>query len=618
MIFTLLVMVLAVSLNGQVHPIKPGNGSQWIMTTYDNPVKDPLTTGTKINPSWVTPIRSTEEYQIGTTWYDLQTNHMINSRIQFYPANSSVAAIWTFGNSPSNFPERGTGYNYFDGTEWLPQPTARIENERTGWPSYAPWGENGEIVIAHLNIGLKLSRRPVRGEGDWTYVFIPGPENAQEIAWPRIVTSGTNNQVVHMLANSYTEYEGQELALLYYRSPDGGDSWDIEAQVIDGLGADYYTQIYSDSWCWAEPLGDTLAFVVASSWNDFVLMKSYDNGDNWEKTVIWEHPYPFFDWDVTITDSFFCVDNSASVALDKYGKAHVVFGIGRVIHNEPGNTYWFTATVDGIGYWNEDMEMFSNDLYALSPPQWDYPSSEMIENYNYVGWSQDVDGDGEITFLDNYFGYSTHGLSTQPSITIDDQERIFIAYASTTETYHNNEYNFKHIWTRAYSEEGGWTEFIDVTSDLAHIFDECIFPVVAAKSDDYIHLIYNADATPGLALDDDHGYQENRIIYARLDKYDFYPWGVEDQKPGGNILQAQIYPNPISVNSILELSVSVSTKLKIEFFNSCGQCINEIDKGLVNPGLHHISIGTAPGKPGIYFYRIVTGNGSCTGKFLVI
>lgn len=619
-IITLSLLFVSGLLAGQVHPIKPLNANlnQWIAATYDKPEKDPLTTGTKINPSWANPIRSTDEYQIGTTWYDLQTNHMINSRIYFYPENSSIAAVWTYGNTPSNFPERGTGYNYFNGSDWLPQPTARIENERTGWPSYAPWGENGEMVLAHLNVGLKLSRRPVRGEGDWTYVFVPGPAGAPEIAWPRIVTSGDDRQTVHMLANSYTEYEGQDLALLYSRSQDGGDSWDIQPQVIDGLGADYYTQIYSDSWCWAEPLGDTLAFVVASSWNDLVLMKSFDNGDSWEKTVIWEHPYPFFDWDVTITDSFFCVDNSASVAMDASGKAHVVFGIGRVIHSEPGNTYWYTATVDGIGYWNEDMEPFSNDLYALSPPQWNYPSSEMIESYNYVGWTQDVDGDGEITFLDDFFGYSTHGLSTQPSITIDEQGRIFFAYASTTETYDNIEYNLKHIWSRAYSEEGGWTEFIDITSDIVHIFDECIFPVIASNSDGFIHLIYNTDATPGLALNDDHGYQENKTIYARLDKYDFYPWGIEDQQPEAIGLQAKVYPNPLTSNSLLEITVPVSTELRVEFFNSSGQSVGVIDKGLVNPGLHHIAVGSKVHGQGIYLYRVAAGNGSYTGKMMVV
>ena len=95
------------------------------------------------------------------------------------------------------------------------------------------------------------------------------------------------------------------------------------------------------------------------------MMKSTDNGDTWEKTVIWEHPYPFFDWNVTITDTFFCMDNSATIALDSEGKAHVVFGINRVLHNEPGNNYWLYPYVDGIGYWNEDMATFSTTSQSI-------------------------------------------------------------------------------------------------------------------------------------------------------------------------------------------------------------------------------------------------------------
>ena len=123
------------------------------------------------------------------------------------------------------------------------------------------------------------------------------------------------------------------------------------------------------------------------------------------KTVIWEHPYPFFDFDVTIADTFFCVDNSASIALDRQGKAHVVFGINRVMHEAVGANYSYFPYVDGIGYWNEDMPTFSDDLNALAPPQYGYENSELVEDYNYIGWTQDVDGDDEITFVETSTGF---------------------------------------------------------------------------------------------------------------------------------------------------------------------------------------------------------------------
>ena len=90
---------------------------------------------------------------MGNTYYDLQSNGGIQNRFHIYD-DGSMAVVYTYGTSYPNFPERGTGYNYFDGNEWGPYPTQRVESERTGWPSYAPFGENGEIFCSHLSGAL--------------------------------------------------------------------------------------------------------------------------------------------------------------------------------------------------------------------------------------------------------------------------------------------------------------------------------------------------------------------------------------------------------------------------------------------------------------------------------
>ena len=56
--------------------------------------------------------------------------------------------------------------------------------------------------------------------------------------------------------------------------------------------------------------------------------------------------------------------------------------------------------VDGIGYWNEDMPAFSNNLNALSP--YGDTGSELIQDYNLIGWSQDVNGNGQLDLLTGY------------------------------------------------------------------------------------------------------------------------------------------------------------------------------------------------------------------------
>jgi len=90
---------------------------------------------------------------IGSTWYDLQSNKSVSNRI-IKCADGSISAIWTRGfNSGTDYNDRGTGYNYFDGTSWLPLPTDRIEDIKTGFPSLT-LANGKEIVISHNSLGL--------------------------------------------------------------------------------------------------------------------------------------------------------------------------------------------------------------------------------------------------------------------------------------------------------------------------------------------------------------------------------------------------------------------------------------------------------------------------------
>lgn len=567
------------------------------------------------------PMYYPEETQLGISWYDLQSNYLLQNRVVFSPTDGTIGVVWTRGIEATAFNDRGTGYNFFDGNEWLPQPTGRIEDARTGWPNYALLGPTGEIVISHLASGLKISQRPVRNTGNWTYSTLMGPAGAPDLTWPRMITTGPDHSTIHLIANTYDPYEGQTQAILYYRSQDGGQSWDIADELLDEVSAAYYTEIGADVYGWAEPLGDTIAFLCASAWHDMFAMRSYDNGDTWEKVMIWEHPYPFFDWEVTLTDTFFCVDNSATIALDKTGKIHVTFGINRVLHDVVGTTYSYFPFVDGIGYWNEDMPVFSNDLSALAPPQYGYPTSEMVEDYNYVGYTQDVDGDGVITFITTSTGfpmsYRTIGVSTMPTITVDDEGFVFIVFSSTTETYDNFEWNFKKIWARSLHPGGWWSPFLHLTEDIVHIFDESYFPQLAPYSDDNIHLVYNNDGTPGLAFSGDHDWQENRLVYSKIPKADFWPIGIGENVSGGSLTISAVYPNPVATAAKMRISLAVPGDLSMRVTDLTGKTVAQTNYGTVTAGSHDLNIDATKLNPGIYFVQVMSGNTVRTEKLVV-
>ena len=99
-----------------------------------------------------TPQRDTqlEESLIMTTNYDLQSNSALGNRIATWAdGTASFVASWDHSGSTA-YLDRGTGYNYYDGTSFGDEPTERIEPVRSGWPSIAACG-NGEILVSHAS-----------------------------------------------------------------------------------------------------------------------------------------------------------------------------------------------------------------------------------------------------------------------------------------------------------------------------------------------------------------------------------------------------------------------------------------------------------------------------------
>ncbi len=112
----------------------------------------------RVSQSGVLPLASpalttVDEEVVGKSFYDLQTNSTVGNRIVAYD-DGTMGAVWTFSGETA-FTDRGTGYNYFDGSDWGDYPTVRLEDDRTGWPSYAAWGENGEINVCHYAGGRR-------------------------------------------------------------------------------------------------------------------------------------------------------------------------------------------------------------------------------------------------------------------------------------------------------------------------------------------------------------------------------------------------------------------------------------------------------------------------------
>ncbi len=558
------------------------------------------------------------EVDIGTTWYDLQTMSSMQNRLHVFD-DGTMASVWIMGFDYPTFSDRGTGYNYFNGLNWGPLPAEPLETYRSGWSEYAPYGENGEVIVSHISgeemvEGINLLKRENKGIGAWQEMNFIGPTNFENILWPRIATGGVDHSVIHLLAVTMPEsnnkllYQGQDIAILYSRSFDGGYTWNPENYVIPLIDSSYYLGFAPDVYD-IKAEGDNVGILIGDQRTGLLLLKSTDGGNTWAKTIIWDHPYPLWPFYQEM-DTFYCADGSHAFDFDNDGMAHVVFGINRTYRDVSG-TYWFPA-VDGIGYWNENRPTFSNNLNALSP--YGDPGSELEEDYSLIGWSQDINNNGQLDILDDWGRYYV-GFSSMPQILVDEDNNVFVVYSSVTENLDNGLQNYRHLWGRwSYTGEY-WGQFFGLTSNALHMWDECIYPSLASYSDECYYLTYQRDNEPGLAIRGDlDPYTENYVTFMETD----LGVGIPKKQASGEILTvSQNHPNPFSSQTKIKVELSEAAYVTLTIKTITGQQLLHTDKGFLQAGVHLFTINAKGMNPGIYFYTVSAGSSKVTKKMII-
>lgn len=100
-------------------------------------------------PSPATGLREAETI-IGNTGHDFQTNGSISSRM-LNNGDGTLSAGWITICQGASSSTRGTGYNYYDGTQWtLPADCHRLEPaNRTGYTAMGVTSTGKECVLGH-------------------------------------------------------------------------------------------------------------------------------------------------------------------------------------------------------------------------------------------------------------------------------------------------------------------------------------------------------------------------------------------------------------------------------------------------------------------------------------
>ena len=592
-------------------------------------------------------IRAANTSAIGVTYYDAVTNGLSRNTIVNW-ADGSVAAVWTMAQVSA---QRGTGYNYNNGTTWGPQPdptTGRIETHRTGWGVIAPLNE-GEIVAAHnVTNGLTINKRATKGTGAWTESILIGPGMDNDptntvLLWPTIATQG---DTVHIFTctdkNSDPDpdiyYQGIVAPLLYYRSVDGGNTWS-SPQLLSVMTADNVDM--SDNYSLVSKNGK-LVLLVSKKFGETFYLESMDRGETWTR-----HPvYPFaggpnFDFTTGTFPMTVLNDYAASIAIGDDGTVHVAFGglMGARDSENAPNEYSVWWAYDNIIYWNSTMAPITAPF-----------DTNTVEAYAGRIGRPNLDGDDTIWFMDGYTqpDYRSNGPITFPNL-VAEGGKVYMVYAALLEAPYlsvaTSEY-FNGIFATVSDNNGTtWDDLNNVSwlsyhpemyfvnwedtelyGELITINEgECFWPGMAHNSSNgKLNIMWYFDYVPGSP----GGFSSNSTsIYAvNIDKEsvgdfknttEIYQalWNQEGIKEN-TLTEMKIYPNPASNNVTIVVASKEVANANLVVTNLMGQVVYTQNVSL-ETGSNQYSLNVSNFSAGFYLVNIRTNAGSTTQKLIV-
>ncbi len=584
-------MVGASSIFAQTAPIPQVSNNVDVPMIYDKTQISGDATKAKKRLSGAPVVRqaSSNGTTIGDTYYDLQTNAAVDNRL-IYNSDGTMSAAWTMSqNQGPSYTDRGTGYNYWDGSSWGTSPTARLESERVGWPSIMVTSSGVEIAITHStdNDRFVMMRRTSKGTGTWT---ANTSISTQHMIWPRAVIGGANGETIHLIAvtapvaNGGTLYQGLDGALLYYRSTNAGLSWDKVDVLMPEINSTHFTGFGGDQYAITAD-GDNVAFAVFNDFADGIIMKSDDNGDTWTKLTYLDFPIDNYVIDQGIDvnpmdgvpDTVQSTDNSGDLMFDDNGKIHLWFGNMRRLDADltDGNSSYFPGT-NGLMYWNEDME---------------------ADAFQSITGALDINGDGTLGIV----GGSINGialyflsLASMANVGKDANGNFYLTYSAMMENYDDGNQNYRHTYVMMSDDEGcTWYQPLDVT-DNGVGFEECVFGSMADNVDTKVRLIFQEDISPGLAVRGDEDPDAlNEIVYTDVNT---------------STLSSNAFSCPVAVSGIEDvcpgdtISVEANCGTAWVWKDNTGATIGtNQDQDITSSGVYSVDVTTACGTTTVSF-----------------
>ncbi len=559
-----------------------------------------------------------KEIWMGNSYYDLMSNSATKHRVHHNVGRTS--GVWTFHEgvvAGSSFPTRGSGYNSINDNSSamsFPPPVTRLEAiTRTGWANVVILDSGRELVISHSadNEIIILSKEEPTGE--WTETSLPTvTASGPGLLWPHVAVSENTVHLICITTPIGLEgqvYEGMDGALLYFRSTDGGMTWDKQDVFLPGISSDNFSSFNADGY-FVDANGE---HVVVANFNgqagDVDLWISDDAGENWINRKALEFPIPNYvindgydiddiggpdpdgpggdgmggidpEADETDLGAIRQCDNTGSVAIEADGTVHAAFGRMYISDIDTTDAGWiFYPDVSGIFYWNTNM--LDDEPIIIQ------------ETIN----GTDIDGNGSFDirddnadFLPSYGGSS---ITSNPYTVVNDEGYVVIAYHQVMENFVREAIDgsptfpepkhYRQIFMTASLDKVNWQEPYHVINEDVMLIPaiipetEAVFPHLSVGADNRVYMTFQWDSEPGSFVRDEllmvPGEPTNNTqTYWCFDIPTIFP-SVNTEVVSSDIFGFEISPNPTQGKLMVDYELVESTSSSIQVTNMMGQSI---------------------------------------------
>ena len=586
-----------------------------------------------------------ESGDLDYTTYDWQSNSGPLTRTIVWP-DGKVNFAFTYASDDS-YADRGTAIGTYDSNtgEWIPCG-GRVEQERTGFGTIARYKENGIVVAAHTSnecgIYIIENKDEIAPECAITKTKI---NNDYAPAWPNVMTSGANRDIIHLIATpDGVTVDGVKDPVLYFRSTDGGETWDKENVILPFCTSEYGLSWGSNCAYWMETTADNcLALVINNGWEDGMVIYSYDDGETWERKVFYHHPGPAEQF---TTDAMaFAYPRWTSAQWGIGGELCVAYEWNGTNDNALAASSGYYPGLGGVAFWAENLP-YAGEGYAPNgydpnnpmPPTTGQPfimDSAYIYNDNFAAWPRwsdqtydnpynfgyvaPLDENGEWQswedaadfLIEDFTKHGTYncGIAAFPVLCVLPGSGGFdmvTVWSALDEHHADAAGNYYYKLFAAYSGDGGhtWSTPKHLTNNFLFTYNECIYNQAAVVGENLI-IASQMDQTPGsFVQNNDSDGGDNLYQGIVFDLKEIFPDAGVGMPEVENTLTMNIYPNP----AVDQLNVNLSKSGTVSVHNMMGQLVKTFEG---NIGINTIDVSSL--SSGVYFISA----GNSTQKFVV-